>query len=99
MRSFFEPVQSHGVIMRGLQTLKKPHAQSKTKVSFAARPGLIVSERQTPQAVDKVIPFYVLGVVRFPVGEMCEFDVWQFEWRYTGLSEYRAGNSHAKSVT
>jgi hypothetical protein len=96
---FCEPLQSHGVILRGLQTLKKPHSQSKAEVSFAAGSGLIVSELQTPQAVDKVIPFCVLGVVRFPVGEICEFDIGQFEWRYTGLSEYRAENSHTKSVT
>ncbi|MFM7923039.1 MAG: hypothetical protein ACKPJJ_22690 [Planctomycetaceae bacterium] len=75
MQRFCEPLQSDSVILRGLQTLKKPHAQSKAEVSFAAGPGLIVSELQTPQAVDKVIPFCVLGVVWFPVGEICEFDV------------------------
>lgn len=72
--------------------------QSEAEVSFAAGPGLIVSVLQMSEAADKAVPLHVPGVVRFPVSEIGEFDIRNFEWWYAGLAEDRAENSNAERV-
>jgi len=73
--------------------------QSEAEFSFAAGPRLIVSVLQMSEAADKAVPLRVLGVVRFPVSEIGEFDIRNFEWWYAGVAEDRAENLHGERVS
>jgi hypothetical protein len=75
MQCFSEPLSGNGVILRYLQSFKKPHAQSEAEVGLTARASVVGCVLEASQATDEVVPFEVLGLVAIPVSEICEFDV------------------------